>query len=731
MRKYLALLFMLFAWPVLATTTVTGHIKDLSTNPVTSGTFVRFWLRGCAGNQPTVNGTAVIAPTSGGVYYFDFTPDGTGTISGTLYSTRDSTGNNGGDISCGGSTTSVWYGMQIWVNGKAGPEIPMHAKNGVTLDITNVTPISVTPVVTAPTGDNTYLRLDNTNGPAVNEALKPAASDAVQFVSVNGNDSNDGLSRGSAKASLSAALSSSSCSSSCVVYDSGPETWSSNPFASFTHQATIYLGPNVFTTNAEVAIPNFVKVVGTYSRGASPGQTVIKAGSSFPTTGTVNSGAALIHLSTTANYVELSNITIDCNNVAASSGYYATDLQENAGLDDMDVINCRNKGVWIDDSGHTGQNWSINKLTVESPSSSATATYEPLHVDGNQFKSLNDITLIGASTPSTNCGFISATVMGRINGLHTEQCTNGLVLDNFQGGLVGSLECKSNVTNCIKITSTNWTVSDSIMGVVSLAVSSPILLDQQDNITINTGAFGGGVGFFTIDQATPPNVLYGDGSSYKTNKLALTSSGGGTITHQAPNTAGTFTITDPAATGNAVVDSATQTLTNKTLTSPVINTGVSGSAVEGTGTLLPSAGTLGASLPTCTDANSTLQTSGCAIATDFAISPGISESGNNPVCTGPNTGCQIYIFPNAHKIVRLVAAVTTAPSGCTTNAKLGIQDITGSSTLTSLTPTSLGILDSGAISISITAGHTIGIGVVTTDSGCATHLVSTLTATLE
>jgi len=44
----------------------------------------------------------------------------------------------------------------------------------------------------------------------------------------------------------------------------------------------------------------------------------------------------------------------------------------------------------------------------------------------------------------------------------------------------------------------------------------------------------------------------------------------GAITLAAPAVAGTNTITLPSATGNAVVDSATQTLTNKTLTSPTI-----------------------------------------------------------------------------------------------------------------------------------------------------------------
>lgn len=147
-------------------TTIAGKLENLGTGNVSSGTFVRFYLRGTGGNQPRVDGTAVIAPSLGAVYFFDFVPNASGVISGTLWSTRDSTGLLGGDIEVGGVTTAVWYGMVIYQNGKAGPEVAVHAKNGSTLDITSVTPISVQPVVTAPTGDSTYMRLDAGNSPA-------------------------------------------------------------------------------------------------------------------------------------------------------------------------------------------------------------------------------------------------------------------------------------------------------------------------------------------------------------------------------------------------------------------------------------------------------------------------------------------------------------------------------------------------------------------------------------
>lgn len=148
MRKLILLLLCASAF---ATTTVTGRISTLGTGTVGSGAYVRFWLRGCAGNQPRISGVGIIAPTQGGVFYFDFPANGSGIISGTLYSNRDATGLLGGEIECGGSYTATWYGMQAFVNGKGGPEVPVFADNTVGIDISTVTPITSLPVTSAPT----------------------------------------------------------------------------------------------------------------------------------------------------------------------------------------------------------------------------------------------------------------------------------------------------------------------------------------------------------------------------------------------------------------------------------------------------------------------------------------------------------------------------------------------------------------------------------------------------
>lgn len=145
-------------------TTVSGNLKDLTTVAVSTNCFVRFNLRGCNGAQARVNGTALVPPQSGTNWYQDFVPNASGVISGTIYSNDvdiDTTLTPGGH--------GTWYGVVIYNNGVQGPETPYLLADATTFNLNNATPITTIPVITTPTGDSTYLRLDGGNlGSAVN-----------------------------------------------------------------------------------------------------------------------------------------------------------------------------------------------------------------------------------------------------------------------------------------------------------------------------------------------------------------------------------------------------------------------------------------------------------------------------------------------------------------------------------------------------------------------------------
>lgn len=134
--------------------TVTGTLQEI-TSSASTNSFVRFWLRGTGGNQPFVSGTALLAPDGGNTWYADLAPNGSGAVSGTLYSTSD--------VTVGGVTGAIWYGMQVYQNGYPGPESPVSAAGNI--NINNPDILSVLPVVSAPTGDSTYLRLNGANSP--------------------------------------------------------------------------------------------------------------------------------------------------------------------------------------------------------------------------------------------------------------------------------------------------------------------------------------------------------------------------------------------------------------------------------------------------------------------------------------------------------------------------------------------------------------------------------------
>lgn len=87
--------------------------------------------------------------------------------------------------------------------------------------------------------------------------------------------------------------------------------------------------------------------------------------------------------------------------------------------------------------------------------------------------------------------------------------------------------------------------------------------------------------------------------------------------------------------------------------------------------------------------------------------------------TGPcaSGGCSFYTFGANHALTRLIVNTVFAPSGCSPNAVVGVRDITSSTNLLTQTPTALGVVTTTG-SVTITAGHNIGIGVISLASGC-------------
>lgn len=88
-----------------------------------------------------------------------------------------------------------------------------------------------------------------------------------------------------------------------------------------------------------------------------------------------------------------------------------------------------------------------------------------------------------------------------------------------------------------------------------------------------------------------------------------------------------------------------------------------------------------------------------------------------------NPFCAQTVLSLAHTLNRMTYVVGTGPSGCTTNAVIGVRDVTAASNLVTSTVTAASgtFVDSGALSVSMPAGHTYLIGVLTVASGCGAN----------
>jgi hypothetical protein len=98
------------------------------------------------------------------------------------------------------------------------------------------------------------------------------------------------------------------------------------------------------------------------------------------------------------------------------------------------------------------------------------------------------------------------------------------------------------------------------------------------------------------------------------------------------------------------------------------------------------------------------------------------NNGFNANCGTVGGLCAEMIFTNAHTMTRFTFMLgSNGPFGCSVLLIVGVRDMTSSTNLYTSTISNSqtgGFVDSGPLSIALTAGHTIGVGVIQTESGC-------------
>ena len=103
------------------------------------------------------------------------------------------------------------------------------------------------------------------------------------------------------------------------------------------------------------------------------------------------------------------------------------------------------------------------------------------------------------------------------------------------------------------------------------------------------------------------------------------------------------------------------------------------------------------------------------------------------VTTATSTATDPQVFlANAHTLTRLIAIASTQASGCGTQPVVALYDQNTAATVSTLTiPNTTTLVDSGALSVAMTAGHRFSVSVTTIGAGCGTNALVKITATYQ
>lgn len=258
------------------TATISAHLQDPTTGTVSSRTFLRFELKNTGGNQCRVGGTALITP-----YIKDFTPNGSGVISGTIYQNSA--------ITCGNQTGNTQWAFTIWRDGKPQPSCFTQITT-TPINLDSVTCSNTTPVVSPPTGDATYCRIDGSNcgftGNITANQHNVTGIGSFTAKNLEGCRYTDQFAGADLGAQINAA-STDAGTNGCVIVPPAPPnpglTISTN--LSLATGTSLYFPPGVFLVSAGTTIAN----AGVKIHGAGSGSTIFEfaaaTGNMFTITG--------------------------------------------------------------------------------------------------------------------------------------------------------------------------------------------------------------------------------------------------------------------------------------------------------------------------------------------------------------------------------------------------------------------------------------------------------------
>src|SRR5665213_1980715 len=345
--------------------------------------------------------------------------------------------------------------------------------------------------------------------------------------------------------SLSAALA--DCRlAGCIVYDSVPETFARNPFASLPPNvfAEVHLVRRTWITNASIVVPNASQLLGSGRGDAGATGTVIQAGPAFPqSTPIVQMGSPPIAMG-----VRLENLTVDCNNNPGAIGIQNKWSQEESGVRHLLFVNCPASGLDVETSAaqNSGPYEDLEVLNYQKCSNCSAATVPIIVMEVAAFRGIHGATINsdGALTPSAAIQIDSS---GTFTDIHCEHADACLLIGSQRptSAVTGSnIECGPATLACVTFSKAHGSRNLTIIGLV--ATSGNLVADQINDKFISASAEGGSLGIYAIGAGNMGPVI--TSSPHLNSRLSgveLLGSASGSITHLAPSTAGATTITDP------------------------------------------------------------------------------------------------------------------------------------------------------------------------------------------
>jgi hypothetical protein len=291
----------------------------------------------------------------------------------------------------------------------------------------------------------------------------------------------------------------------CLIYDTIPETFSSDPYAGITQASVVQMGPGVWTTNVTVNVgPSTSRLLGTGRANDVNNPTyatTIKAGASFPAIGLVNGGSALVKLNGTQG-TRLENIGLDCNSIALCSGGYATDINEQGGFFNLTITNTPNRGIFVDASSFSvipAQNYSIRDIECFAAAAGSAST-DCVHLKGN-----------GGGGPDEVRNLTGNGQVGNVIG-------NTLFLENFNQGSFFNIHGEESVN---VISMPNGGTCPSFITAVNVS-GGPATAGGQNVINIPAGCTGTGYSFHNIIKNSATNSLVDAPRSFTLTDADLT-----------------------------------------------------------------------------------------------------------------------------------------------------------------------------------------------------------------